>query len=63
MDRDRIKGAAQRIKGSIENTIGKMTGNRKLETEGKIDQAVGALRSATGNAKDSFRDGVKDRAK
>lgn len=63
MDKDRIKGAAQKLKGSIENTIGKMTGNRKLETEGKIDKVVGTLRSATGNAKDAIRDAVKDRAK
>jgi uncharacterized protein YjbJ (UPF0337 family) len=63
MDKDRIKGAAQKLKGSIENTIGKMTGNRKLEAEGKIDKAVGSLRSATGNAKDDIRAAVKDHAK
>ena len=63
MDKDRIKGAAQKLKGSIETTIGKMTGNRKLETEGKIDKAVGSLRSATGTAKDDIRAAVKDRSK
>jgi uncharacterized protein YjbJ (UPF0337 family) len=63
MDKDRIKGAAQKLKGSIENTIGKMTGNRKLETEGKIDKAAGSLRSATGNARDNIRAAAKDHSK
>jgi uncharacterized protein YjbJ (UPF0337 family) len=63
MDKDRIKGAAQTLKGRIENAIGKMTGNRKLETEGKIDKAVGSLRSATGNAKDDIRAAVKGHSK
>jgi uncharacterized protein YjbJ (UPF0337 family) len=63
MDKDRIRGAAQKIKGNVENAVGKLMGNKKLETEGKVDTAVGALRSATGNAKDTIRDAIKDRAK
>ena len=63
MDKDRIKGAAQKIKGSIEKTIGNLVGNKKLETDGKIDKAAGTLRSAVGEAKDTVREVVKDRAK
>ena len=63
MDKDRIKGAAQKIKGSIEKTVGKMVGNKKLETEGKIDVAAGNVRKAVGKAKDAVRDAVKDRLK
>ena len=61
MDKDRLKGAAQKIKGSIEKTIGKLIGNRKLETDGKIDEAAGNVRKAVGEAKDVVRDAVKDR--
>src|SRR5258705_8739856 len=39
MDKDRIKGVAQRIKGQIEKSVGKMVGNKRLETDGKIDEA------------------------
>jgi uncharacterized protein YjbJ (UPF0337 family) len=63
MDKDRFRGAAQKIKGGIEKTIGKITGNKKLETEGKIDKAVGELRTATGNAKDDIRAAVADQSK
>lgn len=63
MDKDRIKGAAQKIKGSIEKTVGKMVGNRKLETDGKIDEAAGNIRKAVGEGKDVVRDAVKNRMK
>ncbi len=63
MDKDRIKGAAQKIKGSIEKTVGKLVGNKKLETEGKIDVAAGNVRKAVSEAKDVVRDAVKDRTK
>ncbi len=61
MDRERIKGAAQKIKGGIEKTIGKLVGNKKLETEGRIDEATGNVRTAVGEAKDAVRSAVKDR--
>ncbi len=63
MDKDRLKGAAQKIKGSIEKTVGRLVGNRKLETDGKVDQAAGNVREAVGKAKDAGRDGVKNRTK
>jgi uncharacterized protein YjbJ (UPF0337 family) len=63
MDKDRIKGAAQKIKGSIERTVGKLTGNKKLEREGTVDKAVGSAREGVGKAKDTVRDAIKDRPK
>jgi uncharacterized protein YjbJ (UPF0337 family) len=61
IDKDRIKGAAQKIKGSIEKTVGKMIGNRKLEADGKFDEAAGNVRKSIGEAKDVVRDTAKDR--
>ena len=63
MDKDRIKGAAQKFKGNIVKTVGKLIGNKKLETDGKIDEAAGNVRKAVGEAKDVVRDAVKDRTK
>lgn len=63
MDKERINGAAQKIKGSIEKTIGRLTGNKKLEREGMVDKAVGSAREGVGKAKDAVRDAVKDVSK
>lgn len=63
MDKDRIKGVAQKIKGNIKQAVGRMTGNKELETDGKIDSAAGSVRKAVGEAKDVVRDAVNERMK
>ncbi len=63
MDKDRIKGTAQKIKGGIKEAVGKMIGNSKLEADGKVDKAAGSRRKAVGEAKDAVRDGAKDQVK
>jgi uncharacterized protein YjbJ (UPF0337 family) len=63
MDKDRIKGTAEKIKGGIKEAVGKMIGNRKLEADGKIDKATGSIRKVAGEAKDVVREVAKDRAK
>jgi uncharacterized protein YjbJ (UPF0337 family) len=63
MDKDRIKGAAEKIKGTAEATVGKLIGDKDLETKGKIDKATGAVRTAVGQGKDAVRDAVDKRLK
>jgi uncharacterized protein YjbJ (UPF0337 family) len=55
MDREHVKGVADKAKGAIKDTAGKVTGDKKLETEGKIDKAKGAAHSAVGDVKDAVR--------
>ena len=59
MDREHIKGAADKAKGSIKDAAGKLTGDKKLESEGKVDRAKGAAHDAADNAKDAVRDLTK----
>jgi uncharacterized protein YjbJ (UPF0337 family) len=61
MDKDRIKGAAEQVKGSVKERAGKALGDKKLETEGKVDKAAGKIRNAIGSAKDAVRDATRDR--
>jgi uncharacterized protein YjbJ (UPF0337 family) len=48
MDKDRIKGSAQQAKGKMKEVAGKITGDAKLEGEGKADKASGKIRNAVG---------------
>ncbi|MEO8883506.1 MAG: CsbD family protein [Devosia sp.] len=59
MDKDRIDGAGKQVKGAIKDAAGKVTGDRKLEAEGKADKAVGKVQSEVGKAKDNVRDAVR----
>ena len=55
MDKDRIKGSAQQAKGAIKEVAGKVTGDAKLEAEGKADKAAGKVQNAVGGLKDTLR--------
>jgi uncharacterized protein YjbJ (UPF0337 family) len=59
MDKDRVAGAAKSIKGSVKETIGKVTGDAKLQSDGRMDQAKGKLQNAVGGVKDAVRDSLK----
>jgi uncharacterized protein YjbJ (UPF0337 family) len=56
MDREHIKGAANKAKGAIKDTAGKLTGDKKLQSEGKLDKAKGSARNLAGDVKDAARD-------
>jgi uncharacterized protein YjbJ (UPF0337 family) len=55
MDKDRINGAADQAKGAIKESVGKITGDTKLQTEGVLDKTKGQVESAVGGAKDTLR--------
>ena len=55
MDREHVKGAANKVKGAVKDAAGKVTGDRKLQTEGKVDKAKGAAHNVVGDVKDAVR--------
>lgn len=63
MDHIRIKAAAQKIRGSVEKSVGKLTGNKKLEAKGHSNHAAGSIRMAAGTAKDSVKEALKNQTK
>ncbi|HSC18780.1 MAG TPA: CsbD family protein [Rhizomicrobium sp.] len=56
MDRDRIKGMGDQAKGNLKEAAGKVSGDSKLQAEGKMDRAKGKMENAVGGLKDSLRD-------
>jgi uncharacterized protein YjbJ (UPF0337 family) len=60
MDKDRINGAANQAKGAVKEAAGKVTGDAKLQTEGKADKIKGKAQNAIGGIKDAARDALRD---
>jgi uncharacterized protein YjbJ (UPF0337 family) len=56
MDKEHVKGAADKVSGATKEAAGKFTGDKKLEAEGKIDKAKGAVRDFVGDVKDDIKD-------
>jgi uncharacterized protein YjbJ (UPF0337 family) len=55
VDREHVKGAADKAKGAIKQGAGKLTGDKELEHEGQADKAKGEMHKAAGNVKDAAR--------
>ena len=51
MDKEHIKGAADKAKGAVKDTVGKMTGDTKMQAEGKVDKAKGTAHNVAGDLK------------
>ena len=60
MDKEHIKGAADKAKGAVKDTVGKVTGDTKMQAEGKVDKAKGTARNVAGDVKDAARDATDD---
>ena len=59
MDKDRIVGAARQVKGAVKETIGRVTGDAKIQAEGAAEKAVGNVQNMMGGAKDTVRKTVR----
>jgi uncharacterized protein YjbJ (UPF0337 family) len=55
VDKDRIRGSAEQAKGKVKEVVGKVTGDSKLESEGKSDRLKGKVQNAVGGLKDTLR--------
>lgn len=60
VDKDRVDGAGKQIKGNVKEAAGKVTGNDRLEKEGKVDKAAGKVQGKVGETKDKARNALKD---
>ncbi len=61
MDEKRVEGMLDKAKGAIKEGVGKMTGDQKMQAEGKADKAAGSVKNTVGGVKDTARD-VADKA-
>lgn len=59
MHKDEVKGAGKQAKGAVKDAVGGLTGNEKLQAEGKLDKATGKIQQKVGEAKDATRDALK----
>jgi uncharacterized protein YjbJ (UPF0337 family) len=61
MDKEHVKGAADKAKGVIKDTAGKAMGDKELQSEGKMDKAKGDVHKAAGDVKDAVKHATKSK--
>ena len=58
MDKEHVKGVADKVVGKSKEVAGHVTGGKNLETEGKVDQAKGPIHKKVGDTKDAGKQAV-----
>lgn len=52
---NKIAHKAEAVKGGVKKTVGRLTGNRRLQAEGRGDQVKGDIKQAGAKVKDAFK--------
>jgi len=52
-------GTVDKVKGTVKEAAGKVTGDKRLEAEGKTDKAKGEIKNATDDVTETAK-GVRD---
>ena len=55
MDRNRTRGAAKQVKGTVRAGVGRLTGNRSMELKGRVERVAGRAQAGYGALKDEVR--------
>ena len=54
-----MSGTTDKIKGSVKETVGKVTGDKQTEAEGKLDKAKGDVKDAARDIKEHVKENMK----
>ncbi len=57
MNKDQVKGVAEKAKGKLNEVAGKATGDPAQEVKGRVQQGTGAARKAYGDVKEDVKKG------
>jgi uncharacterized protein YjbJ (UPF0337 family) len=60
MDREHLRAAAEKAKGAVKETAGKVMGDDKLRAKGKADKAKGTARKVADDLQDAARHGSEE---
>ena len=59
-NRDEIEGKLDQAKGSVKETVGRVTNDRDLEAEGNADRTGGKVQEGFGTAKRKVGEAIED---
>lgn len=59
MNKDQIKGRVKNAKGGLKKTAGKISGNKRQEREGTVQQSAGKVQAGYGDLKEDVKEVLK----
>jgi uncharacterized protein YjbJ (UPF0337 family) len=61
MNKDQVKGVAEKVKGKVNDAVGKATDDPAQELKGDLQQEAGQTRKDIGDVKEAAKDVAKDK--
>ena len=55
VNKDQVKGVGNQAKGSVKQTAGRVTGNRRTEAEGVAEKTAGKVQKGFGDIKEKVK--------
>lgn len=55
MDKNRIEGKGKQAMGAAKDVVGRITGDKSTQIDGKVDKAAGKVQETYGRVKDEVR--------
>jgi uncharacterized protein YjbJ (UPF0337 family) len=59
MNKDQVKGRIEEATGKVKEVAGKVTGDRELEQEGKVQNIGGKVQAGYGDLKEDIKTAVE----
>lgn len=59
-NRDEVEGKLDQAKGAVKETVGRVTNDRDLESEGSADRTSGKVQEGFGTAKRKIGEAIED---
>ena len=60
MNKDQVKGRIEEATGKVKEVAGKVTGDKELEQEGKVQNIGGKVQAGYGDLKEDIKTAVED---
>jgi len=60
MNRDELKGKADRLRGRVKQATGDLTDDDRLRDEGVVDEAAGTLREGFGRGRRKLGEAIEE---
>jgi uncharacterized protein YjbJ (UPF0337 family) len=59
MSEEKVEAKMEELGGNVKEAVGKVTGDKEVETEGQVDQLKGKVKSAAADFKDTVSGAIK----
>ncbi|MDG3142351.1 CsbD family protein [Streptococcus suis] len=64
MSEEKMNAKVEKMSGNVKEGVGKLTGDKRTESEGKLEKVTGEVKEKLADAKDTVKgiiDGFKDK--